>query len=256
MNITVKKQRELSQRIFEYANIWLKEGISFLASSSLFIATVSFCVAYFSFLLFNMSPNYTLLFAASLVTFSVYNINKVTDKEEDSVNLLERYAFVKHKERILISFSVIAYIIALLIVTLENTLLIPIFLVPLFCGIIYSTRTFSNLPRLKDIFAVSNVIVTLSWVMVATLLPAIYLYRHTIFLLVFYFLFIKIFVNAILFDVRDMKGDGKQGVNSIPVIIGIDKTRKLLLALNSLLIPWLAVSIYLGLFTKYLPILI
>lgn len=45
-------------------------------------------------------------------------------------------------------------------------------------------------------------------------------------------------------------------METIPAMLGINGTKKLLLILNSLLIPWLAVSIYLGLFTKYIPILI
>jgi 4-hydroxybenzoate polyprenyltransferase len=56
--------------------------------------------------------------------------------------------------------------------------------------------------------------------------------------------------------VRDIEGDKQFGVKTIPVTIGIDKTKKLLLVLNSLPIPWLVISLHIGFFTRYLPVLI
>ena len=197
-----------------------------------------------------------MLFAALLVTFSVYSFNKLTDRKEDLVNVPERFDFAKGKGSFLISFSVLSYAIALLLGALESGLVVPILLIPLCSGIIYSMKISPDVSRLKDIFVAKNFLVTLSCVAIATFLPAIYLWNNTLIFLIFFFFFIKLFINTSLFDVRDVEGDEKQGVNSIPVIIGIDKTKKLLLGINSLLIPWLAVSIYLGLFTKYLPILI
>jgi len=41
-----------------------------------------------------------------------------------------------------------------------------------------------------------------------------------------------------LLDVRDIEGDQKAGVRTIPVSLGVNKTRNLLLLLNSTLVPW------------------
>jgi hypothetical protein len=45
-------------------------------------------------------------------------------------------------------------------------------------------------------------------------------------------------------------------VRTIPVILGLQKTKNLLLTLNSALIPWLIFSYFLGFFHRYIFVLI
>ena len=75
-------------------------------------------------------------------------------------------------------------------------------------------------------------------------------------MLIFYFFFIKLFVNTVIFDVRDIKGDRISGVRTIPVVFGREKTKNLLLGLNSTLIIWLALSYFMGFFRQYLLVFI
>lgn len=223
--------------------------------TSLFTAIVGTSIISLSFLLFGIKPIFEIVFAVFLITFSMYSFNKLTDREEDLINMPKRASFIGAEGSFLIFFSLIPYGAALLIGGLENKLAMPILLFPLCAGIAYSVKI-PYLVRLKDILVMKNLIVSLSWALGAGLLPAIYLHNPMLVFLIFCFFLIKCFINTVLFDVRDIRGDGEKDVKTIPVIIGIDKTKKLLLVLNSLLIPWLAVSIYLGLFTKYIPILI
>lgn len=213
---------------------------------------------YFSFLLLNISPNLNLLLATFFVVFAVYNLNRFTDKEEDSINLPERAGYVKSNERLLLLLSILSYFIALLLGFLVNFLTIFVLLFPLCAGISYSMKISSKIPRLKNLLAVKSITVALGWTVGATFLPTIYSnkFSEISILLILYFFFIKSFVNTILFDVRDIEGDKKSSVKTIPVAVGRSKTKKLLLAIHSSLIPWLAISILLGLFTHYLPVLI
>jgi 4-hydroxybenzoate polyprenyltransferase len=59
-----------------------------------------------------------------------------------------------------------------------------------------------------------------------------------------------------LLDVRDIEGDQKAGVRTIPVSLGVNKTRNLLLLLNSTLVPWVAFSLFRGIFYPYIFVLI
>ncbi len=63
-------------------------------------------------------------------------------------------------------------------------------------------------------------------------------------------------MGSITFDVRDIEGDRTSGVRTIPVVFGRQKTKNLLLILNSTLIPWLAFSYLSGFFHHYLFVLI
>jgi 4-hydroxybenzoate polyprenyltransferase len=74
--------------------------------------------------------------------------------------------------------------------------------------------------------------------------------------MVAYFIFLKLFINSILFDVRDIEGDQKAGVRTIPAALGTRNTRTLLLFLNSTLVVWIAVSLVKGMFYPYFFVLI
>ena len=53
---------------------------------------------------------------------------------------------------------------------------------------------------------------------------------------------IKCFINTVLYDIRDEISDRINNVRTIPVLIGLKKTTKILLALDSTLLlclPWL-----------------
>ncbi|MEA1865204.1 MAG: UbiA family prenyltransferase [Euryarchaeota archaeon] len=197
---------------------------------------------YFSFLLFGLTAKTNLLFATFLVTYSTYSLNKLTDKEEDAVNNPARSRYVTGNERFLTFLAIISYIVAILLGYFENIFAALVLLVPLVTGIVYSTNIFSvfGVPRLKDVFVVKSLLVTLSWTIVIAFLPAICSGEDCIKLLsIAFFFFIKSFVNTVLFDVMDVEGDRKNFIKTIPVKIGISGTRWLLLSLQSLLAVWL-----------------
>ncbi len=231
--------------------------ISFLMVSSLFLSISSVLMLYLSFLLFGVALKPILLCAMFLVVYSVYSLNRVTDQEEDAVNAPERSIFVEGNERFLLAAAAVSYIVALVLGWLESPFAALILLFPIISGIAYSKNIFSavGIPRLKDIFLVKSLIVASSWAVCAAFLPVIYLSGNFIKLgFVFPFFFIKMFINTVLFDVRDVEGDALNGVRTIPVVIGIKRTRQVLLILQSSLLIWLV--LFSELFSKYYVILI
>ena len=191
-----------------------------------------------------------------LVVYSVYSINKLTDREEDAVNTPERSIFVEGNERFLLTLAIASYIAALLLGLIESPLAAGILLVPFLSGIAYSTNSLSiiGIPRLKDIFLVKSFIVAFSWAVCAAFLPALQLYDPAKLCFIFPFFFIKVFINTVLFDVRDVEGDTLNSVKTIPVVMGIKRTRQALLIIQSLLVVWLV--LFSDLFSKYYIILI
>jgi 4-hydroxybenzoate polyprenyltransferase len=71
-----------------------------------------------------------------------------------------------------------------------------------------------------------------------------------------YFFFIKSYTNSILFDIRDIEGDSLNGVKTLPIVLGRNKTKILLLILNSILVFWFIFSYFQGFFHRYLVVLI
>jgi len=226
-------------------------------ASSVFLSINGTSLLYLSFLMLGVSLKPILLCATFLVVYSVYSLNRLTDQEEDAVNMPERSALVQGNERILLALAIASYIAALFLGWLESLFAAIILLVPLMTGILYSANVFSvfGIPRLKDIFLVKSLIVASSWTICTTFLPALYLNGNfEMMWFVFPFFFIKIVINTVLFDVRDVKGDSLNGVKTVPVVIGIVKTRQLLLILQSILVVLLI--LFLELFSKYYVILL
>ncbi len=189
--------------------------------------------------------------------FSIYSLNKLTDAKEDSVNLPERTRYIQYNQQLILLLSIFSCFAAILLGFLVSFLSIFIILFPFIVGIFYSIQINPKLPRLKNITGVKNLMVALSWAVTVSLLPETYLYDiSNMVSLIFYFIFVKFFINTVIFDIRDIEGDRKNNIKTIPVVIGQQKTKKMLLIIHSTLIPWIVVSIYCGFFTRYLPVLI
>jgi len=250
-----KRGDYLLSHLLKHLYILFDKFVSFLTISSIFIAITGFLLPYFSFLLYDIKVNFCLLLASFLLTFTVYNLNKLTDIKEDSVNVPERAGFIEKNKHCVIFAVVASYIAALSLSFLQNPFASSIILFPLCIGIVYSIKISSF--RLKDITGIKNITIALSWAVIGTFLPLTVSFRDFIIIpLVFYFFFIRVFMGSITFDVRDTEGDRMSGVKTIAVVFGRQKTKNLLLILNSTLIPWLAISYLSGFFHQYLLVLI
>lgn len=245
----------VSKNILQQIYTLFSNFISFLAISSIFIALIGFLLPYFTFQLYNINIDLNLLLSSFLLTFTVYSLDKLSNIKEDSISLPERAGFISRHRKIFIYATVASYVIALSLTFLKSILALFVILFPLCMGLIYSIKI-SNV-RLKDIPVLKNISIAASWAVVGTFLPLAVSSKHfPPIVLIFYFVFIKCFINTVLFDVRDIVGDSVNGVRTIPVIFGLKKTKILLLFLNSTLIIWLIISYSHRFFHQYLFVLI
>jgi len=222
--------------------------------SPLIVAVSSTAVAGIAFMLYGISFHPALLAGAFLVTMGVYTFNVVTDRGEDAVNMPEREAYFLSDTNHLLAVALGAYGGALVLGATVSLFAVPVLLVPLILGILYSTPVGAK--RLKDYLVGKNVTVSLSFGMEAALLPAVLGFDWLRCGLVFSFIFVKGMVNTVVFDTRDVAGDAAVGVDTIPVRLGVGNTKLLLLALNSLLVPWLLMVVHFSMFILYLPVLV
>ncbi|WP_226996604.1 UbiA family prenyltransferase [Thermococcus sp. 5-4] len=230
---------------------------NFLISTSVFLAASGVFKLCLSFLLYGVAPRWNLLAATFLLVFSVYGINKLTDIKEDEVNNPERVGYVKRVAKALKYAVVLSLVLAVLLSALTSPLAVLVVLFPIVAGALYSIRLLPGYPRLKDITGVKNLIIAVTWANGTAFLP--YLVAGGVALqkvaLIYYFFFMKSMINTILFDVRDIEGDRINGIQTIPVKLGLEKSRALLLLLNSTFIPWIVAAHSLGYFGKYMPVL-
>lgn len=214
---------------------------SFLTVSSLFIAMTGFSLPLVSFLLYGISVEFDLAFASFFITFAVYSINKLTDLKEDSINMLNRVEFTTKNWHYIILMVIISSFAALYISLLHSLFAMFIIFFPFCVGFVYSIKI-ANF-RLKDIFCIKSISVALSWAVVGTFIPVIVHSSDFITIsAIFYFSFVKFFIYTVLFDIRDIEADRLNNVITLPVFLGINKIKNLLLFLNSTFIIWLIFS--------------
>jgi 4-hydroxybenzoate polyprenyltransferase len=241
-------------------NSWLKKTnfrvfqfFNFLTSSSLYLALNSALVVFLGFVLYKTAISIPIMIAAFLATFSVYALNKATDKTEDAIN---RPTIASKNPRYYLIPSLAALILSLTIGLLDGPLADLILIAPLLVGLFYSVRFSKRVPRLKEVVGVKSILVAFSWAFTGSLLPALMApVDHELVLLVFVYIFFSLLVNTVLFDVLDLKGDRVSGVRTIPFVLGSRRTKVFLILMNSCLVIWLVYSVSRGLFLSCMPAL-
>ena len=147
-------------------------------------------------------------------------------------------------------------ITGLLIGLLQGTVACIVLATPIIIGIIYSVKLSKTMPRLKEITGVKSIVVAISWGLTSCLLPGLLNFDFEKISIFFIFVFIRVFIGTVLFDVLDKKGDEASGVETIPIRLGINKTKKLLIIVNSLPLFLLVYCALSGVFMQFLPALI
>ncbi len=232
----------------------LVRTLRFLTLNSIFLAIDGTLIVMVSYSLYGLAMDGRVLLAAFLTPFSVYNLNKVTDKNEDKINRPE--TALKPSMRYLCP-SLIAMVLGFLVSLFVSISALLIALIPVVSGLLYSIKLFPSLPRLKEIVGVKSVLVASTWATFCSLLPLSTQQTNLLKIaLVFGFIFMRVFAGTILFDVLDVKGDSALGIKTIPIKLNKNRTRTLLITVNSFCVLWLIYCTIEGLFLPYMPALV
>ncbi|MCQ8903574.1 MAG: UbiA family prenyltransferase [Methanothrix sp.] len=211
--------------------------LAFLAVTSLFIGGTGFFKTYMASVLLGIEPSMTICLAVFLVSFSVYTLDKLVDLDRDVSNMPARKQFLYSRRKIFMGLALSAYITAALIMVYVRPQALPLVFVPVIANAFYGMRLLPWLPRLKDIPVMKNVVVGSAWAVVTVLIPVLDGGYSSPWILVLYFIFIKTFIDTVLYDIRDLAGDRLSGVRTMPVILGEMPTVLLLLILNTTILP-------------------
>lgn len=211
----------------------------FLIYSSIYLSIAGAYMAYISCVIQDIPCSMPLLFIMFLSTYSVYNINRKTDEKEDAINHSKRHSFTKKYETFLSTTAILAYILVILLALCCGIKTVVISTIPLLCGILYSIAWIPErfkYRRLKDVPFAKNIVIAFAWASTPALLPVYSTESRTgmVTFIVFIFFFMLVFINSVLFDMRDIEGDAVAGVKTIPVILGIPLTIQFLGCLNIL----------------------
>ena len=226
--------------------------LKFMTSTSLLLSLNASLVVIFSFLVYGQSIAPEIVLAAFLVTFSIYSLNKATDKVEDAVNSPN----IPSRSRLYyVTASVSATIACLSIGALDGLKVLLVLSMPFVIGLVYSVRVVKTLPRLKEITGVKSLSVALSWAVTGALLPyALGSVEFQKVIFVFALIFIQVLIKEVIFDYLDVKGDKVSGVTTIPMALGKRRTKFLLVVINTFSGLFVIFSILSGLIVQFVSL--
>jgi 4-hydroxybenzoate polyprenyltransferase len=232
------------------------------------MGVIGACLMYTVLVLLNSGPNLHIIAVVGLLSYATYALNRVTDVHEDFISHTERVFFAKEYGKIMVTSAILAYfIVFMFLYPLGNTALL-LAVLPLVAGLLYGVKWMPHgllrgYKRLKEILVIKNTLIALVWAVVVVGLGVVYgrLDINITVVSVFAFVLVKVLINTIVFDIRDVEGDKRKNITTIPHIVGIEQTKKLLMVLNVLLgicvviavmIGWLpTVALFIDLITIY-----
>lgn len=208
-------------------------------------------VAIIPIIMLGLPVNYISLLIAYLVPLVVYSYDYQKGMDKDSLTNSEKAKYLGYRKSVFpILFWSYLLLALILIVVIFDPIFFTFLLIVLAGGILYTT-IFKRLSR--EVPAFKNIYSTAIWAYFGTFFT-IFLYRiypDLIFLVIFLFIYLKIFINNVFFDIKDIEADKKEGLKTIPILLGKRKTIYILSAINVLSVVVLAFSAYIGIIPLY-----
>jgi 4-hydroxybenzoate polyprenyltransferase len=191
-----------------------------LGTSSM-AATVAFVIG--------RAPTWDLLLMAYLFSFGAYTVNRFADFDQDRVSHPDRTAHLEKRRSALPWVAGAVFLVGYLLAVLRN---LPFFLgllAPLMLALAYSLgsrgmKSALGVSRLKEGVLVKNVAISAGWSLVPVLVGLYYLDLPTAVFALMPFVFLRLMVNTIFFDLRDVEADRRFGVGTLPSRVGIERS--------------------------------
>ena len=195
--------------------------------------------------------NIPLLIISYLMPLIVYSYDYMRDLDKDVESNSARCSHLQKKKKYypLIMVFYCLLLISLLVIFSNYKLILFIVLITL-GGLLYAT-VLKGLTKKIPIF--KNIYTVLTWSLGGTLFVPLQfsLTLSLQFIVVFVFINMKGMINAIFFDLKDSLTDSKEGLKTLPVILGKKNAIKFLHFLNFAAFIPLVIAVYL----KIIPLL-
>jgi len=200
----------------------LTASILLLVHSNLLVSLATTGVAVSTILLADLSLAPLPLGVVFAVTLFVYSFNRLADRSEDERNVPERAAFVRRYGRALFALGVGLYLAVSGAVLLQGVPGAPALAVPAVVAVLYSVV------GLKRVLLVKNLLVGLSWGLIPLGVGVYYGVLRTIDILFMgAFVTAMVTIAAAVFDIKDIEGDRAEEIRTVPIVLGLRRTRQL-----------------------------
>ncbi len=214
-----------------------------LLRASILVALSGVFRIYIASLFLGITPSRWIYLAGFLVIYATYTLDRALGCEEDKINKKE---LTSARTDIALVLCLISFLTGSFLFFREGLLLIAF--LPFIIGYIYSKGIHIGRIslKLKGNFGVKNLAVSLTWGVFISGVIQQWAGIQLALLFVFPFFAVKSFINTVIYDFRDVKGDAVAGIKTLPICFGNRKTRLLLQAMHNILHLWIAISMLLN----------
>lgn len=208
----------------------------FLLLTNIYVSIGAGSLCYACTQLLEINHFFPYVFIATLYVQSMHMLNNLTGNQADRFNAPGRAEFYKRNELLLAVLALSAGGAGLLTAIAMGRLPFLILLIMSIMGLSYNLRLVPSFfppvkyARIRDIPGSKTLLITMAWGVVTTLFP--YLSANGIIdikvVSVFLWSASTVFVRTAFFDILDMQGDRIVGKETIPILLGKERTITLL----------------------------
>lgn len=211
---------------------FLFQLVRLLMISNFYVAAAGGLLSAACCLLQGIVPKPQYILVAFGYLFAMHNLNRITDQRAKIFNDPRLLAFYRNNRNLMLSLSLSSLLLACGLAFMEGW---PAFVLLLFMslfGVLYSINfippfisSILKVRRLKEIPASKTMFVALAWAMVLVVLPALSQEASgRLTFGVFIFILLLVMVRNAIFDLFGVQGDRIVGKETLPVLIGVNKT--------------------------------
>ncbi|MFW6003901.1 MAG: UbiA family prenyltransferase [Halanaeroarchaeum sp.] len=230
-----------------------------LRYSSAYLSVVTVIEVVIAMVVLSVPPNVAPVILG-LVTFAVYANDRIADADDDAVSKPDQVAFVRRHENVLYVLAAGAYGLAVALSVLAGPAALALTLLPGVFWVLYAADwvpdVTTRIRRLKDVLVLNTTVVAFAWAVSLTFLPLAVAGQAPTPLagIVFAYFFLRSFVDTELPNVDDRHSDAAAGVRTLPVVFGVETTRRFLVGVDVLTLGLVAVGVVTGLFSDLVAV--
>lgn len=247
----VDKVQDFQGKKIKRIRIFTEKAVTILIGSFVYIGVGAASFSYSSSVLLGIDPRIKFCVIATLFLFSMYVLNHFADKESVSLSEPSRVRLFEKYQTIFIVMSAAAALVSFVLAfTVSIEVFFCVFFATLF-GIAYRVsiipKKFSRFVRYRSLAQIPGskaIFISITWAVSTGLIPFLGEPKSSLPALpvVLAFTFSTAFIRTVLLDVRDVQGDRIIGKETIPIAIGKESTKAILVAISILLTILLIIS--------------
>ncbi len=228
-----------------------KNVASFFIGSCTYVGFGAASLSYANAVLLGIQPRISFCLIAALFIFSMQVLNHFANKEAVALNEPIKARFYEKKQSLFVGLGIAGLATSFILgFALSRSIFLCIFLASLF-GILYRLeiipkglsgvlryRSLEQIPGSKEIFY------GVAWAAGTALIPFLGTNKNFTpsLVIAISFTFSLAFIRAVVLDIRDIQGDRILGKETIPIAIGKERTKTILIVITALIAVLLLVS--------------